>query len=70
MDGIIYSSSMTDCEAINVVLTPQFVDNFLKLDKIVMISCDGVEKHRAFDDLTGIIEVNDHGDFEVVFNKK
>jgi hypothetical protein len=66
LDGIIYSSSMTDCDAINVALTPQFVDDFLKLNKIVMRSCDGVEKHRAIDNLTDIMDVNDNGEFKVV----
>ena len=70
LDGIIYSSPMTDCEAINVVLTADFVDNFLRLDKVVMMSCDGVEKNRTFDGLTDIIDVNDNGEFDIVFNKK
>lgn len=69
LDGIIYSSPMTHCAAINVVLTAEFVDKFLRLDNIVMMSCDGVGKQRAFDGLTEIIDVTD-GDFEVIFNKK
>ncbi len=69
LDGIIYSSSMTHCAAINVVLTSEFADKFLRLDKIIMMSCDGIGKHRSFDGLTEIIDVNDNGDFEVTFIK-
>jgi hypothetical protein len=69
INGIIYSSPMTDCAAINVALTQEYADNFLKLDKIIMMSCDGLEKRRNFDGLTDVINVTDKGEFEVVFIK-
>lgn len=70
LDGIIYSSATTNCTAINVALTTQFVDKFMKLDKVVMMSCDGLEKNRIFDGLTDVIDVNDNGEFKIVYTKK
>lgn len=66
LDGIIYSSAVTECSTVNVALLPKYVDSHLKLNKVMMMSCKGYEKQRSIDKLTDIVNVMD-GKFNFIF---
>lgn len=66
-NGIIYPSSMTEMEGLNIVLTPQAVDKFLELKEAFMYKCIRDPKNsKSFNgcECSSIAEVKD-GKFSI-----